>query len=106
MADFILVLTTVPDEKTGSAIGRKLVEERLAACVTASGAALSAYWWQGKVAQEREFVLLIKTRASLFDKLAARIKALHPYSVPEIIALPIERGSEDYLAWIRNETRD
>ncbi len=96
----------MPDEKTGSEICRRLVEERLAACVTASGACLSAYWWKGKIAQEREFVLLIKTKASLFERLEARIKSLHPYSVPEIIALPIVRGSGDYLAWLKSETVD
>ncbi len=106
MADFLLVLSTVPDEKRGAEIARSLVEERLAACVTVSGACLSAYWWKGTIAQEREFVLLIKTKASLFKELEARIKALHPYSVPEIVALPIGPGSEDYLNWLDGETKD
>jgi len=106
MADSLLVLSTVPDEKRGAEIARSLVEERLAACVTVSGACLSAYWWKGTIAQEREFVLLIKTKASLFKELEARIKALHPYSVPEIVALPIGPGSEDYLNWLDGETKD
>lgn len=106
MADFILVLSTVPDEKRGGEIARALVEERLAACVTVSGAGFSTYRWKGTIAQEKEFVLLIKTEASLFKKLEARIKSLHPYSVPEIIALPVEQSSEDYLNWLAEETKD
>jgi periplasmic divalent cation tolerance protein len=105
MTGFILVLTTVPKAETGHAIGRALVEERLAACVTVSAAVRSFYRWQGKVCAEREWVLLIKTRASLFGRLEARIKALHPYKVPEIIALPVGKGSQDYLSWLSEETK-
>jgi periplasmic divalent cation tolerance protein len=104
MKDFIIVLNTVPDERTGYEIGRRLVEERLAACVTVSGAAKSLYWWEGKIAEEREFVLLIKTKASLFGRLEERLKELHPYRVPEIIALPVVKGAANYLAWLDEET--
>lgn len=104
MTEFILVLTTVPEEKTGQEIGRILVEERLAACVTISSAARSVYRWEGKICNEPETVLVIKTRAALFDRLEARIKAIHPYKVPEVIALAIEKGSADYLGWLDEET--
>jgi periplasmic divalent cation tolerance protein len=97
---FILVLTTVPDEKTGHLIGRALVEENLAACVTVSPAARSFYCWEGKFCDEEEHVLFIKTRALLFERLEARIKTLHPYKVPEIISMSIDRGSEAYLGWL------
>ena len=97
---FILVLTTVPEEKTGHEIGRTLVEEKLAACVTVSASAQSFYRWEGKLCAESEHILIIKTRASLFERLEARIKTLHPYQVPEIVALPIDRGSEAYLGWL------
>jgi periplasmic divalent cation tolerance protein len=100
MTGFILVLTTVPDEKTGHLIGRTLVEERLAACVTVSPAARSFYRWEGKLCAEKEYILFIKTRSSLFERLMARIKTLHPYKVPEIVSLPIERGAKDYLGWL------
>jgi len=105
MTDFVLVLTTVPDERTGSELGRVLVEERLAACVTVSPAARSIYRWEGKLCDEVEHILFIKTRASLYDPLEARIKALHPYKVPEIVALALERGSRDYLDWMGVETK-
>ena len=97
---FILVLTTVPDEKTGHMIGRALVEESLAACVTVSPAARSFYRWEGKLCAEEEHILFIKTQTSLFERLEARIKTLHPYQVPEIISLPIDRGSQAYLGWL------
>lgn len=101
---FILVLTTVPEAKSGEKIARALVKERLAACVTISPAVRSVYRWEGKICEETEFVLLIKSRAALFDRLEAGIKKIHPYKVPEIIALPIEKGSGDYLAWLDEET--
>ena len=105
MTEFSLVLTTVPDGKTGRAIGRVLVEKRLAACVTVSAAARSVYRWEGKISDEEETVLFIKTRSALFDRLEAAIKELHPYKVPEIIALPIDKGSVDYLAWLGEEAK-
>jgi periplasmic divalent cation tolerance protein len=104
MAEFILVLTTVPEEKTGQEIGRTLVEEHLAACVTISSTARSVYRWEGKICTEPEFVLFIKTRSALFGRLEARIKELHSYKVPEIIVLPIKTGSADYLGWLGEET--
>jgi periplasmic divalent cation tolerance protein len=104
MAEFILALTTVPEEKIGRQIARVLVEERLAACVTISAAARSVYRWEGKICAEQEFVLLIKTRAALYGKLEARIKKIHPYQVPEIVTLSIGKGSTDYLAWLGEET--
>jgi periplasmic divalent cation tolerance protein len=105
MTGFILVLTTVPEDKTGREIGRALVEEKLAACVTVSPAAQSFYRWEGKLCAEEEHILFIKTRASLFKQLEARIKVLHPYKVPEIIALRVEKGSRDYLGWLGEETK-
>ncbi len=104
MTEFILVLTTVPEEKSGQEIARRLVEERLAACVTISAAARSVYRWEGKICDETERVLFIKTKAGLYKKLEARIKKIHPYKVPEIIALSIEKGSADYLDWLGGET--
>jgi periplasmic divalent cation tolerance protein len=105
MSAYMLVLTTVPDEKTGTELGRMLVEERLAACATVSPAARSLYRWEGKLCDEAEHVVLIKTRASLYEKLENRIKALHPYRVPEIIAWTLEKGSRDYLDWLDEETK-
>lgn len=103
-AKFILALTTVPDEETGQAIALDLVGKRLAACVNIIPAGRSFYRWEGKVTEEHECLLLIKTRAELFEDLEKGLKAMHPYSVPELIALPIEHGSADYLAWLEKET--
>jgi periplasmic divalent cation tolerance protein len=106
MKEFRLMLTTVPDEKIGREIARTLVTERLAACVNLSPAVESFYWWKQKVVEDREFILLIKTKDSLVDRLQARLKELHPYEVPEVLALPIASGSPEYLAWLDEETKD
>jgi len=106
MKKFILVLTTVPDQKKGLEIARTLVEERLAACVTISPACQSVYWWEDRMAEDAEYVLHIKTNAALYAKLEKRIKRIHPYQIPEIIALPIQKGSAEYLGWIDEETED
>ncbi len=73
--------------------------------MTVGRAARSFYWWEGKICGEEEFILLIKTKASLFSRLEKRIKEIHPYTVPEIIALPIEKGSPEYLDWLGRETQ-
>ena len=104
MSDFLLVLSAVPGEKKSREIARALVEARLAACVTVSAPCRSHYWWEGKIAEEREYILFIKTRTTLFKKLETQLKAIHPYTVPEIIAVPIVRGSRKYLSWLKAET--
>lgn len=101
----VLVMTAVPDRSTGQKISRAILEERLAACVTISGACESSYWWEEKIAQDQEFILFIKTKSSLFDRLEGKIKELHPYEVPEIIALPVVKGHKAYLAWLEKETK-
>lgn len=105
MDKYILVLTTVPEEKAGQTIATNLLEERLAACVTISAASLSLYWWNGKISKDPEYILFIKTKAALFPDLEKKIQEIHPYEVPEIIALPIQNGSADYLNWIEKETK-
>lgn len=104
MPDHILVLTTVPDEQKARDIAKTLVDERLAACVTVSAACQSFYRWEGKICEDREMILFIKTKAALYERLEARIKQVHPYQVPEIIALPLVRGYEKYLDWLTKET--
>ena len=102
---FLLVLTTVPDTEAGQAIAMDIVGKRLAACVNVLPPGQSFYWWEEKLTEERECVLLIKTRSKLFDALKDAIKALHPYTVPEIIAVPIDQGSAEYLSWLDKETK-
>ncbi len=104
MSEYIVILCTVPDEKTGHTIAKKLLEPKLAACVTLSSASQSLYWWQGKIEKATEYLLLIKTRASLFFRVEKAILASHPYDVPEIIALDISAGNAKYLEWISKET--
>jgi len=98
--DYIVIFITAPEEKVGSEMARTLVEEKLAGCVNIIKEIRSIYFWQDKVEDEPEVLLVIKTKKDLFEKLKERVKTLHPYSVPEIIALPIIEGSEDYLRWL------
>jgi periplasmic divalent cation tolerance protein len=105
MTEYLFILTAVPDENKARTIAAHLVESKLAACVTVSAAARSVYRWEGKLREDREYVLFIKTKASLFKELEAALKAVHPYAVPEIIALPIVKGSRAYLDWIAKETK-
>jgi periplasmic divalent cation tolerance protein len=102
--DAVVVYVTVPPDTTGRALARALVEERLAACVNLLPVE-SIYQWQGQVEEGAELLLVIKTRRALLDPLSARVRALHPYSVPEVIALPIEAGWPPYLQWIAAETQ-
>ena len=78
-------MTTVPDEEEGQKLARQLVMARLAACVTISAASNSYYWWQGKISEEKEYILFIKTQDSLFPELEKKLLQIHPYDVPEII---------------------
>ena len=93
------------NEEEAAAIARNLVEARLAACANIVRNIRSIYAWQGKVEDDSEVFMILKTKKSLFDPLSTRIRELHSYDVPEIIALPIIMGSEDYLKWIRESTQ-
>ena len=97
---YLLVLTTAGSESQAQAIARALVERRLAACVTVLGPACSVYRWDGRIVEEEERPLLIKTTAARFDAVRAAIRELHTYEVPEVLALPIERGDPSYLEWL------
>ncbi len=98
--DYIVVYITVPDFDIGKNIAKTLVEEKLAACVNITSQINSIYFWQGNIEDDTEHLLIIKTRKDVFEKLENRVKELHPYTVPEIIAMPIVLGSKDYLNWI------
>jgi periplasmic divalent cation tolerance protein len=102
--DYGIVLVTASSQAEGEAIASALVELKLAACVTLLPVR-SIYTWQGKVNSEEEWQLLIKTNLSQFSALEAKIKELHSYQVPEIIALPIVAGSQSYLDWIGENVR-
>jgi periplasmic divalent cation tolerance protein len=100
MNEYIQVLTTTEKQEDAEKIARSLVERRLAACVQIAGSITSIYRWQGKVEEAKEYQCWIKTLAKRFPEVQAAIREMHPYEVPEIIALPILDGGKDYLAWL------
>ena len=101
----VALLVTAPDEETGRRIARVLVEERLAACVNVLPGVHSIYRWKGAVEEADEVMLVAKTRAERASALAARVRALHPYELPEVVALPVTDGSRAYLRWVVAESR-
>ncbi len=105
MTDGLVVLCTCPDEPTAERISREVVSARLAACVNRLSGIRSMYHWKGALQDEPEVLLVIKTVRTRYGELEMRLKALHPYEVPEIIALPIVAGAERYLTWMAEETR-
>lgn len=105
MTEALVVLCNVPDAGCAERIARALVERRLAACVNILHPCLSVYRWQGEVETQHEIPLLIKTTAACFAALSAALSELHPYEVPEIIALPVSAGLPAYLEWVSQETR-
>jgi periplasmic divalent cation tolerance protein len=100
----ILVYITAKDKNQARAIGRALVREKYAACANIIDRMNSLYFWEGSLCDETEAVLLIKTRKSLLDSVIKRVKDLHTYSVPCIVALPIVGGNPDFLKWVKKET--
>lgn len=102
--DVRLVFVTCPDEEVATSIARALVEERLAACGNVIPNLVSIYRWEGAVETDAECLLLLKTRAGLLDALSDRLHALHPYDVPELLAVGVERGAPAYLRWVVEET--
>ena len=102
--DPIVVLITAASREEADRIARRLVEDRLAACVTIVPQVRSIFLWEQKLSQEDEVLLLVKSRRARFAQLAAAVKRLHSYSVPEIIALPVVTGSADYLRWVSEST--
>lgn len=105
MTQHCVIFCTCPDRDTADSIADRLVSEKLAACVNILPGLTSVYEWQGKVESDPENLLIIKTAGDRLDALTRRIEALHPYDVPEVIALPIEAGLPAYLSWITDETR-
>jgi len=103
MGNEVVVLITASSADEAAKIGRALVEEHLVACANIAGGVRSLFFWDGKTRDAQETILICKSRSVLLDRIIDRVKQLHSYTVPEIIALPIVAGSKDYLDWV-NET--
>jgi periplasmic divalent cation tolerance protein len=104
MVDAIIVLVTCGSEEEAVKIAHSLVEERVAACVNLISPVRSIYRWEGKIWDEREWILIIKTQKKRFEELEKKVKSLHSYSVPEIIGLPVVEGAPSYLKWVEEVT--
>lgn len=102
--DAIVVLTTVSNDDEAVTLVKALLDRRLIACGTLVPGARSLYRWQGKIADEQETLLMLKTRSARLEPLQAAFKELHPYKVPELLALAVDTGLEKYLDWINGET--
>jgi periplasmic divalent cation tolerance protein len=105
MTEFIQVVTTTETKDQAQRIAQAVVEKRLAACAQIVGPISSTYWWKGKVESADEWMCLMKTRNDLFADLERAIREIHPYEVPEIMAVPIVAGSASYMNWLDNELK-
>jgi len=104
MDEIIIILTNLPDRASALKLAGELVEQRLAACVNVLAECSSVYRWEGRVKSATEVPVLIKTRAQRYDEVEAEIRRLHPYELPEIVAVPVVRGLDEYLEWVGGET--
>ena len=102
MSNYVVVIMTASTEKEATKIVRCLLDEKLIACANIIGPVSSLFWWKNKIDETTEFLVLMKSHSKLFDKLAKRVKAVHSYEVPEILAVPILKGSPPYLSWLAN----
>lgn len=105
MTDALLVFTTLPSADKAAELAKLLVNERLVACANLLPAVRSIYRWQGELHDENEVLVLLKTRAEHLERLKLRILEVHPYEVPEVLAVPIESGYQPYLDWLAGETK-
>jgi len=103
MTKYIQVLTTTATKSAAQAIATAVVGKRLAACAQVIGPITSTYWWQGKIETAEEWLCVMKSRQDLYQELEKAIRQVHPYEVPEILAVPVVQGSQDYLEWMDRE---
>jgi len=105
MANYMVIFITTSSIDEAKKLGRTLVEEKLVACSNILSPVHSIYQWKGEMCEGEEALLVLKTKRELFRQIESRVRELHSYDVPEIIAMPIIEGSEDYLSWVESETR-
>jgi len=101
MSDIVLVVSTAPSVEVAGKIAKTLLNEKLCACANVVPAVKSIYWWKGKLEEEQEAMLFLKTDAALGERLCERLVEVHPYDVPEAIVLEVAGGNPDYLRWVR-----
>jgi periplasmic divalent cation tolerance protein len=101
---FLQVVTTVPNARVAKALADAVIGKKLAGCFQVIGPMKSIYRWRGKIEKTREYLCLIKTRKSLYGRLEREVKKLHPYTVPEILAVPVVAGNREYLKWLKEST--
>ena len=104
MTEVVIILTNLPDRAAALGLAQALVARRLAACVNVLAECTSVYRWKGEIEKAAEVPVLIKARAERYAEIEAAIRELHPYELPEIVAVPAERGLEEYLQWVADET--
>ncbi len=105
MSNYIIIYVTTGSINEAKKIGRVLVEEKLVACSNIISPIRSIYSWQGKICDDKEALMIMKTKKKLFKQIVERVETLHSYDVPEIIAMPIIEGSNKYLSWLDEETK-
>lgn len=105
LPDAFWIYITCSSADEAKHLARTLLEERLIACANISGGVTSMYWWDGAVQEDEEWVLVAKTQRILFEAVSERVRQLHSYETPCVIALPIQQGNPAYLAWLAGETR-
>lgn len=104
--EYRIIYITCKDKAEAIKIGKAIVRDQLAACANILDPMTSIYWWKGELEEDNETVLILKTHAGLVDNLIQKVKTLHSYDVPAILALPILDGNPEYLTWLKEETKD
>ena len=105
MEEYIQIFTTIEKKEDAEKIAKSLIEKRLASCIQIVGPISSIYWWKNKIETSQEWLCIIKSKKNLYEEIEKSIKEVHPYEIPEIIAMPIISGSKDYLKWLDNELK-
>jgi len=105
MEEYLQIFTTIDNETKAKEIAKRVVKKKLAACVQISSPVNSIYRWEGKIIEDKEWLLIFKSSKKLYDELEGEIKKAHTYDVPEILAMPVVKGNEDYLNWLKKELK-
>ncbi|MEM1524562.1 MAG: divalent-cation tolerance protein CutA [Nitrososphaerales archaeon] len=105
MSEYIHVVATMSNKNEAERIAKLLLEKRVAGCVQIIGPIISMYWWKGKIERAEEWLCLIKSRLNLYNELESLIRENHSYEIPEILAMPIIKGNNDYIKWLNNELK-